>query len=246
MINVVLVSSQPLLCLGMRCILAPHHDLQVLGSSPHPHDIEGGAAVADVVVLAATTLLHGADEVLADLQQRYRSARIVMIVRCPTLQQVLAALRADVRGLLSSQCTEGDLPGAIRTVAAGRIYLHDDVARIVGADLDGIARDRTHGALTGREFDILVRLAGGGKVTTIAHQMGISVKTVSTHKTRLMEKMGFDSLSQLVQYAIGHRLVVLPRAIDGAACGPSLHLHNGLPGDRPPGVAGRPIALRRS
>jgi DNA-binding NarL/FixJ family response regulator len=74
------------------------------------------------------------------------------------------------------------------------------------ADLDEIKKDHTHKSLTHREMDIFLRLAAGKKISDIAAELGISAKTVSTHKARVMEKMGMSSSSQLIQYAIVNSL----------------------------------------
>lgn len=84
--------------------------------------------------------------------------------------------------------------------------MHENVSNVVGSSLQGLTRDHTHTSLTGREMEIFLKLAIGLKGTEIASQLGISVKTVSTHKGRLMEKMGMRSFSQLVQYAIANGL----------------------------------------
>ena len=88
--------------------------------------------------------------------------------------------------------------------------MHEEVGRLVAADLNELGKDYTHRSLTRREFDIFKRLAAGEKVSEIAMQLGISVKTVSTHKSRLMQKMDIHSYSQLVQYAVANSLFDTP------------------------------------
>lgn len=84
--------------------------------------------------------------------------------------------------------------------------MHENVSSVIGSSLHALTRDHTYKSLTEREMEIFMKLAIGLKSTEIASQLGISVKTVSTHKGRLMEKLGINSFSQLVQYAIANGL----------------------------------------
>jgi DNA-binding NarL/FixJ family response regulator len=84
--------------------------------------------------------------------------------------------------------------------------MHEEVGRLVAADFGDIGKDYTHRSLSQREFEIFKHLAAGQKVSEIASELGISIKTVSTHKSRLMEKMGMHSHSQLIQYAVANSL----------------------------------------
>lgn len=213
MISVVLASGMMVVREGMKRILLSHHDIEVVAEVKHPSELAATAQLPleAVMVVAHLTSSSGQDALLS-LQKLCPTLRVIVVTRTPTMQQILSALRLGVRGLLDASCAANHLPTAIRAVSSGRIYMHEDVSRIVANDLDEVGKDHSHRALTQRELEIFLKLASGKKVSEIAAELNISVKTVSTHKVRMMEKMGMTSFSQLVQYAIAHRLFeFLPR-----------------------------------
>lgn len=207
MISVVLASRLTIIREGMKRILLQQEDIKVIAEVRHTREVlaQEGIGDADVVVVAHPSI-SGGNDYLAYLQQECPSLRVIVVARSPTLPQVLAELRMGVRGLLNASCAVGHLPAAIRAVSAGKIYLHEEISRIVAADLTEVWKDHTHKSLTPRELEIFMRLAVGCKVSEIAAELAISVKTVSTHKARLMEKMGIISTSQLIQYAIVNKM----------------------------------------
>jgi two-component system, NarL family, invasion response regulator UvrY len=207
MISVALASRLLVVREGMKRILLPLQDIEVVAEVKGLDELISveASSAAQVAVVANPPTTDGQDFLV-----RFKAAcprvQVIVVTRSPTLPEILAALRHGARGLLSTSCTANHLPAAIRAVSSGRIYMHENVSHIVAADLNGLARDHTHKALTQRELEIFMKLAEGWRVTEIASQLGISVKTVSTHKGRMMEKMGISSFSQLVQYAIAHGL----------------------------------------
>lgn len=207
MISVVLASRLNIIREGMKRIILQQEDMKVVAEVRHTKEVlaQEGAGDADVVVVAHPSA-SGGNDYLAYLRQECPALRVIVVARSPTLPEILAALRMGVRGLLNSSCAVGHLPAAIRAVASGKIYLHDEISRLVAADLKEVWKDHTHKSLTAREFEIFMRLAVGCKVTEIATELAISVKTVSTHKARLMEKMRIVSTSQLIQYAIVNKM----------------------------------------
>lgn len=206
MISVVLASRLALIREGMKRILQSEGDIRVVGEVLRAQDVVSNKETpdAEVVVVAHPANLDGEDY-LHFLQQQCPSLRVIIVANSPTLPHVLSALRKGARGILNACCSAEHLPAAIRAVSAGNIYMHEEVARMVVQDLGEIRKDHTHRSLTQRELQIFVKLATGLKVSAIALELGISIKTVSTHKARIMEKMGITTFSQLVQYAIANR-----------------------------------------
>lgn len=101
-----------------------------------------------------------------------------------------------------------DLIAAIRIVSRGRQFVAPSITRAMADTLLGIAPDpRPHERLSSRESEILRMIVGGDSLTAIAERLAINVKTVSTYRRRLLEKMGLGSNAQLVQYAVHHRLL---------------------------------------
>src|SRR5258708_23202882 len=100
-----------------------------------------------------------------------------------------------------------DLVGAIRTVVLGRKYVSQAVAQLLATDIDTVGEGPLHGALSEREFEIFCRLARGQGATSIADDLSLSVKTVSTYRTRILEKMKRASNADLTYYPIKNNLI---------------------------------------
>ena len=97
--------------------------------------------------------------------------------------------------------------GAIRKVASGRPYISTEVAEQLALNLRSFDERQSHKRLTNREFEVFIMLVSGKSNTEIGNALHLSIKTVSTHKTNIMEKMGLKSVSALVHYAIEHNLI---------------------------------------
>ena len=207
-ITVVLASRLTILREGMKRILLPQGDIEVIGEVDHACEVFSHESYlqADVIVAVVDSTMNGGGDFLLHLPKQNPLLRVIVIMRSPTVHQILSILRAGVRGLLDTSCAANNLPAAIRAVSSGKLYMHEEVSRLVAANISEFGRDHTHTALTQRELDVLMKLAAGHKVSEIALEFGISIKTVSTHKARLMEKMGFTTLSQVIQYAIANHL----------------------------------------
>jgi DNA-binding NarL/FixJ family response regulator len=207
MTSVVLVSKLSIIREGMKRILSACDDIEVVGEANYATEYftTGKVPCAQVIILAYPGRII-ANEELSQLQKKCPELRVIIVVHFSTLHQVLSAFKMGVHGLLNASCAASHLPAAIRAVSSGKIYMHEQVSSLIVADLDEINKDHTHKSLTHREMEIFLRLAAGRKISDIAAELGISAKTVSTHKARVMEKMGMNSSSQLIQYAIFNSL----------------------------------------
>lgn len=208
MIKVVIASKLAVLREGAKRILLPQDDIDVIAEVAHLRELSSDNAMlgADVLIVVADSASVDESEHLSQLHQERPSLRVVILLRFPTLQQILAILRIGVRGLMSASSAASQLPSAVRAISSGRLYLNDELTRLLIPDHKDVGNDYTHKSLTDRELEIFLKLAAGKKVSEIAAQLGISSKTVSTHKSRLMEKMHMTTFSQLVQYAIAYGL----------------------------------------
>jgi two-component system invasion response regulator UvrY len=122
-------------------------------------------------------------------------------------QYAINLLRAGAAGYLSKEAAATQLVGAIRTVVRGRKFVSPALSRILA---DGVSEDADRplrGELSQREFQIFCKLAAGGAVSRIAEELYLSVKTVSTYRARVLEKMGMKSNADLTYYAIKNGLI---------------------------------------
>ncbi|MCC7007958.1 MAG: response regulator transcription factor [Acidobacteria bacterium] len=134
---------------------------------------------------------------------------IVVLSMYGERQFILRALRIGVSAYLTKDRAPEELLRAIRSVLQGKRYLGENVAEQIAdfVAIGGSGADAPHELLSPREYEVLLLLAAARSVSDIAATLDLSVKTVSTYRTRILEKMGLTSNAQLMRYALEHRLV---------------------------------------
>jgi two-component system invasion response regulator UvrY len=151
---------------------------------------------------------HGLD-LLQQVSQSCPDVRVLVISGLPEEQYARNVLRAGARGYLPKGSPPEELLRAVRLVLNGCRYISPSLAESMAADL-GNSRDQTqplHTALSGREFEVFCKLAAGMQVTRIAAELQVHVKTISTYRTRVLEKMRFRSNADITGYALRNHLI---------------------------------------
>jgi two-component system invasion response regulator UvrY len=160
----------------------------------------------DVVILDISMPGKSGLEVLKELRRDRPKLPVLVLSMHPEDQFGVRVLRAGAAGYLAKKTAAADLVTAVRNVLAGRRYVSPSLAERLAGEI-GLAPGRApHELLSDREFQVFRFLAMGKTVTASAEALGLSVPTVSTYRTRILEKMGMSENSDLVQYAIVHRL----------------------------------------
>lgn len=127
-------------------------------------------------------------------------------------QYAVRAIRAGASGYVTKESASALLVSAIRKVAEGGLYISSGVAEQLALTLRPQAGDLPHKSLSDREYEVFSLLVAGATVSDIAARLHLSGKTVSTHKARILEKMGMDSVADLVRYSMAHHLGDTPQA----------------------------------
>ena len=164
------------------------------------------AADWDAVILDISLPGKSGLEALKELRRARPRLPVLVLSMYPEEQFGVRALRAGAAGYLAKQSTATDLVTAVRTILAGRRYVSPSLAERIAGEI-GLAPGRApHELLSDREFQVFRLLASGKTVTASAEALGLSVATVSTYRSRILEKMGLSQNYDLVQYAIVNRL----------------------------------------
>ena len=208
MIRVLIADDHPVVRRGLRQIVEEEPDMSVGGEAASAGEARAQvhADGFDVVVLDLSMPgAHGVD-LLQELHAERPELPILVLSIHPEEQYALRCLKAGARGYIHKQSAGDELVGAIRTVIAHRRYLSDALAESL---LREAAPDHRapHETLSTREYQVLTRLAGGASVTDIAGEMKLSVKTVSTYRTRMLDKLGVHSNAEATRYALEHQLL---------------------------------------
>ena len=143
-----------------------------------------------------------------DAVQRHDRLRILVLSGFPEERYALSMIRNGADGYLCKDCTREELVGAIRTVAQGRRYLSPRTAELLAQELTGESTAAAHEKLSDRELQVFLRLARGESVSDIGGALHLSVKTISTYRSRLLEKLGVASNAELATYALRHGLIL--------------------------------------
>lgn len=122
-------------------------------------------------------------------------------------QYAMRAFKAGAKGYVTKDMAATELISAVRKVALGGTYVSSSMAESVVLRLNGSADEPRHAQLSNRELEVLKRLVAGERPTQIADALHLSVKTVSTHKTHIQEKMQLPSMAALIRYCMEHQLV---------------------------------------
>jgi len=125
-------------------------------------------------------------------------------------QYAVRALKAGASGYLTKESAPDLLVAAIRKIAGGGVFISAGVAERLALELGGNHDAAPHTLLSSREYQIFRMIVSGTPIGGIANELSLSVKTVSTHKTRILQKMKMTSSAELIHYAIRHQLVELP------------------------------------
>ena len=207
-----------------RIVIADDHTIMREGLKRILVDVEGievvGEAIDGFEVLAMVRKA-GFDLLLMDLSMPGRSGvdlirqikdeapklPILVLTMHEEEQYAVRAIRAGASGYLTKESAGTQLVTAIRKVASGRPFISLEVAEQLAIDAMPARHEQPHKYLSDREFEVFNLLVSGKSITEIAVLLHLSVKTVSTHKTRILQKMDSNSLAGLVQYAIAHGLL---------------------------------------
>jgi len=211
MLRVAIVDDHEIVRAGFREMLADE-----LGIAVAFEAASGEEALArlqdtacDVLLLDLALPGQSGVDVLRTLRQRHSELRVLVLTGYPEERYALAMIRNGADGYLCKECGRDELLQAVRTVAQGRRYLSPHMAELLADELaGGSPAAAPHLQLSERELQVFLRLARGQSVSAISGVLNLSVKTVSTYRSRLLEKLGVTSNAELAAYALRNGLLV--------------------------------------
>ena len=206
-LRIVLADDHHLIRSGLKLLLGSHENLAIAGEAS-----DGAAALLLVEQLQPDILLldlsmPGMDglECLRELKQRNLPTRVIVLTMFEDENYVLAAMSAGAQGYVQKSAIDTELFQAIDNVAAGRLHLNESSAKsllsMLLVERQKVASPPVAAVLSPRELEVLRWYARGFSLREIGEQLGLSIKTVDTYKTRIMEKLGFEKKSELIAYA---------------------------------------------
>ena len=209
MIRILIADDHAIVRAGLKQFIADQPDMQVAGEASTGSEAIAlvRAAEFDVVLLDISMPDKNGIDTLKTLKQVRPEMPVLMLSAHAEEQYAVNLLRAGAAGYVGKDSASAQLVSAIRTVARGRKYVSPDLAQQLADGLAGDGDEPLHARLSQREFQIFCKLAAGMPVSKIANELFLSVKTVSTYRSRVLEKMGMKTNADLTYYAIKNRLI---------------------------------------
>ena len=209
MIKVLIADDHAVVRRGLRQILTDESDMLVGGEAASAPEVR--ALVRDqrfdVIVLDINMPGGSGMDLLAELRRDHPEARVLVLTVYPEDQYAVRAIKAGAAGFLTKESAPEKLIEAVRKIASGGRYVSPELAEALASLLAGETSGPPHERLSDREFEVFRSLASGKTVSQIALELGLSVKTVSTHRTRILKKMEMRNNAELTHYAVKNRLV---------------------------------------
>jgi len=211
MINILLADDHPYLRRGLVQILLDEFPGAVIGEASNVPEVLEHAQKQrwDVVVLDLNMPGRGGLEALHELKRLYPSLPVLVLSMHPEDQFAVRVLRAGGAGYLTKESVPQELVHAIKTIWKGGKYITPKAAEHLAAYLHqhGDSEQPLHCSLSDREYQVFSLIAAGNTITDISNQLSLSVKTISTYRSRILVKLDLNTNADLARYAVQHRIV---------------------------------------
>lgn len=191
--------------------------LQILDDAPEPFVIDEASSGSEVLRVArerdydlilldiALPDINGM-EVLNRLEEEHPDIAVLILSMYPEKQYASRTLKAGASGYLTKDSAPGELLSAVRRILAGGKYVTQSLAEELVAELTGEGGGEPHERLSDREYQVMLLMAQGKTVSAIAQELSLSVKTISTYRARILEKLELESTAEIIRYAFRHGL----------------------------------------
>jgi two-component system invasion response regulator UvrY len=209
MLKILIADDHAIVRQGLKQIVTETRDMTVAGEASNGQELLNKIKEGefDVVVLDITMPVRDGMDVLRQLRSERPRLPVLMLSIHPEEQYALRALRAGASGYLTKESAPDELVVAIRKVSSGGKYISASLAEKLAFELE-VGRDQApHETLSDREHQVLCLIASGKTVMEIAQELSLSEKTISTYRSRILEKMNMKNNAELTYYAIKNQLI---------------------------------------
>jgi two-component system invasion response regulator UvrY len=209
MIQVAIVDDHQIVRTGFRELLSEDASITIAFEAANGDEALEKLRTTQCGVLLLDISLPGKSgvDVLRAVRQRYPEIKVLILSGFPEESYALAMIKNGANGYLCKDCEREELLRAIHMVSAGRRYVSPRTAELLADEMSGERSGVLHEALSDRELQVFLRLARGESVSDIAGQLHLSVKTISTYRSRVTDKLNVASNAELATYALRHGLI---------------------------------------
>ena len=209
MIKILIADDHPIVRKGLKQILAETPNIIVAGEANNGAEVLKKVLKNEYDMVLLDISMPGRDgiDTLKELKDLKPNLPVLILSIHSEDQYAMRVLRAGAYGYLTKESAPEELISAIRTVSLGRKYISPSVAEKLVFNLDNNAEKRPHDKLSDREYQVMHMIASGKTVKEISEDLSLSVKTISTYRARILEKMKMKNIAELIRYAIKNGLV---------------------------------------
>ena len=208
-IEILIADDHAIIRDGLKQIFSDTDDIIVAGEAANGHEVMAKVRQREWDALLLDMSMPGRNgfDLIRQIKSEKPALPVLVLSMHGEEQYALRALRAGAAGYLTKESDSELLTAVIRKVAAGGVYVSAELAEQMARERMPNAEQKPHTLLSEREYQVFLLIVAGHGLTNIADQLSLSVKTVSTHKTRILQKMGMTNATELVRYAIANDLV---------------------------------------
>ena len=209
MIKVLIADDHTILRRGLKQLLDEDPNIEVVFEAQNGNEVLEYVRhdPVDVIVLDITMPGRNGLETLKELKRAAPRIAVIVLSMHPKDQYAVRVLKGGAAGYISKESAPEELVDAIRKAYRGEKYISPDVADLLADYVGHEIPEEPHKLLSDREFEVLVLIASGKSMTQIADELSLSIKTVSTYKTRVGEKTGLSSTADMTRYSIEHGII---------------------------------------
>ena len=209
MIKILVADDHAIVREGLKQIVRETSDMEVAGEAADGRQVFQMVANDDWDVVLLDIGMPGKSgiDILKELKAEKPGLPVLMLSMYPEEQYAVRALKAGASGYLTKESVPDELINAIRKVSAGGKYVSSSLAEKLAYDLEADAEKPLHETLSDREYQVMNMIAKGETLKDIADELCLSIKTISTYRSRILEKMRMKNNAELMHYAIKHELV---------------------------------------
>ena len=209
MIRILIADDHFIVRAGLQKIIADIGDMECVVEAVNGYQAIEKASRNDIDVALLDISMPGPDwlDVLKTIKQENPGLPVLILSVHPEKQYAVRAIKSGASGYLTKDKAHDELITAIRRAAAGGRYISTGLAEQLADLIEFKQESLSHETLSDREFTVMVMLAKGNSLSSIARHLCVSPKTVSTYRTRILDKMKLQSNAQIIHYAIKHGLI---------------------------------------
>lgn len=207
--RIILVDDHELIREGLKKVIAKESDIDVIGEAQNADEMFEilSKNKIDIVILDITLPGRSGLDLISEIKTHYPDTRILILSMHPEDRFAVRALRAGAFGFITKGTASKILIEALRKIADGRKYITPTLAEHLALELDVDHDKPLHESLSNREFEVMRLIAEGKSVSEIAEMLFISVNTVTSYRSRIMEKMKMKTNAEIIRYAIEQNLI---------------------------------------